>query len=97
MPNPTELTAAQAARAIAEKRLTATELAEACLNRIESLDDRLQAWVYVDRETVLADAGAADAAISRGRPARPSARCAHRHEGHLLHRRHSHPRGQRSL
>lgn len=71
MPNPTELTAAQAARAIADKRLTATELAEACLNRIELLDDQLQAWVYVDRETVLADASAADAAISRGRPLGP--------------------------
>ena len=71
MPSPSELTAAQATRAIAERRLTATELAEACLDRIESLDERLQAWVYVDRETVLADASAADAAISRGRPLGP--------------------------
>ena len=71
MPNPNELTAVQAARAIADKRLTTTELAEACLDRIQSLDDRLQAWVYVDRETVLADASAADAAITRGRPLGP--------------------------
>ena len=62
MPNPNELTAAGAARAIAERRLTAVELAEACLNRIEALDDRLLAWVYVDRDAVLADARAADAA-----------------------------------
>ena len=71
MPNPNDLTAAQAARAIADRRLTATELAEACLNRIESLDDRLQAWVYVDRDTVLADAANADAAVSRRRPLGP--------------------------
>ena len=50
--NPTELTVAQAARAIAAGRLKAAELAEACLDRIETLDDRLLAWVYVDRSAV---------------------------------------------
>ena len=71
MPNPNELTAAEAARAIARRELTALELAEACLNRIESLDERLLAWVYVDRETVLADARQADAAVAEGRPLGP--------------------------
>ncbi len=71
MPNPNELTAAQAARAIARRELTAVELAEACLNRIEALDERLLAWVYVDRETVLADARRADAAVAEGRPLGP--------------------------
>ena len=71
MPNPNELTAAEAARAIAERRLTAVELAEACLNRIDALDQRLLAWVYVDHETVRADARAADAAVAEGQPLGP--------------------------
>ena len=71
MPNPNELPAAEAARAIARRELTAIELAEACLNRIEALDERLLAWVYVDRETVLADARQADAAVAEGRPLGP--------------------------
>ena len=62
MPEPNELTAAEAARAIAERSVTAVELAQACLDRIEALDDRLLAWVYVDRDTVLNSARAADAA-----------------------------------
>ena len=71
MPNPNELTAAEAARAIARRELTAVELAEACLNRIAALDERLLAWVYVDRDTVLADARQADAAVAEGRPLGP--------------------------
>lgn len=71
MPNVHELTAAQAAHAIAGRRLTAVELAEACLERIDALDNRLRAWVYVDRETVLADAKAADAAVSNNRTLGP--------------------------
>ena len=71
MPTPTELTAAEAARAIAGRQITAVELAEACLERIDALDDRLRAWVYVDRETVLADAKAADAAVSGNRTLGP--------------------------
>ncbi len=71
MPNPNELTAAEAARAIARRELTAVELAEACLNRIEALDERLLAWVYVDRDTVLADARQADVAVAEGRPLGP--------------------------
>ena len=71
MPNPNELTAAQAARAIADRRLTAVELAEACLGRIDALDERLKAWVYVDREAVLADAQAADTMVSANRTLGP--------------------------
>ena len=71
MPVPNELTAAQAAHAIANRRITATELAEACLDRIASLDDRLKAWVYVDRATVLEDARAADRAVEQRRPLGP--------------------------
>ncbi len=71
MPVPNELTAAQAAHAIANRRITATELAESCLDRIASLDDRLKAWVYVDRATVLEDARAADRAVEQRRPLGP--------------------------
>lgn len=71
MPNPNELTAAQAARAIAAGELTATGLAEACLAQIEARDEQLQAWVYVDRDAVLADARAADIDAAAGRPLGP--------------------------
>ena len=71
MPSPNELTAAQAARAITAGELTATALAESCLAQIDALDARLLAWVYVDPDTVLADARAADAAIAAGRPLGP--------------------------
>ena len=71
MPSPNELTAAQAARAIAAGELTATALAESCLAQIDALDTRLLAWVYVDRDTVMADARAADVAVAAGRPLGP--------------------------
>ena len=71
MPDVHELTAAEAARAIAAGEITATELAEACLERIGALDGRLKAWVYVDRDAVLADAKAADEAVSTHRTLGP--------------------------
>ena len=71
MPELIELTATAAAQAIASRSVTATQLAEACLDRIDALEDRLRAWVYVDRETVLADARAADVAVSEKRTLGP--------------------------
>lgn len=71
MPNLHELTSTEAARAIAKLSITATALAEACLNRIDVLDERLKAWVYVDREQVISDANAADEAVARRRPLGP--------------------------
>ena len=71
MPDIHELTAAEAARAIADRKITSTQLVEACLTRIDALDERLLAWVYVDRETVLADAQAADEAVAERRPLGP--------------------------
>ena len=71
MPDIHELTAAEAARAIADRKITSTQLVEACLARIDALDERLRAWVYVDRETVLADAQAADEAVAERRPLGP--------------------------
>ena len=43
--------------------LSSRELAEASLRRIEALDDRINAFVTVDREGALAAADAADAAV----------------------------------
>ena len=75
MPNsntsPNELTAAQAARAIAAGDLSAVALAESCLAQIDALDAQLLAWVYVDRDAVRDAARAADAAVAAGRPLGP--------------------------
>ena len=43
--------------------LSSRELVEASLRRIEALDDRIHAFVTVDREGALASADAADAAV----------------------------------
>ena len=71
IPKALEMTAAEAARAIAKREITATQLAEACLARIDSLDEQLKAWVFVDRESVLEAAAAADKAVSERRPLGP--------------------------
>ena len=51
-----ELGVAEAARQIREGRITSVELAQALLERIETFDPALQAWVTVDREDVLTEA-----------------------------------------
>ncbi len=51
-----ELTASQIARQIRDKELSAVEVAESFLARMDALEPQLQAWVYIDRERVLADA-----------------------------------------
>ena len=56
MSQPYELTAAQAARLIRDRQLSPVELVESLLSRVDSLESRLNAWVYLDRETVLSDA-----------------------------------------
>lgn len=61
------LTATDAARAIAENRLSAAELVAACLDRIERRDDTVRAWLSVDREGALAEARALDVERAAGR------------------------------
>ncbi len=56
MAEPHELTASQIAGRIRNRELTAVEVAESFLARMDALNPQLQAWVYIDRETVLADA-----------------------------------------
>lgn len=55
MPQLYELSATEAAAQIRSREISAVELAEALLSRADALES-LQAWVYLDRETVLADA-----------------------------------------
>lgn len=61
-----ELTAGQASAAIARRRVTAVDLVEHLLERIERLEPTLKAWETVDRKGALAAARRADAAIRRG-------------------------------
>ena len=56
MPEPYELTAAQAAQHIRDRQLSPVDLVESVLQRIDALEPRLNCWVYLDREAVLSDA-----------------------------------------
>src|SRR4051812_5029941 len=62
------LSAAQAAREIAEGRLTSEELVQACLERIRALEPKVQAWAFLDEEHALAQARAADERKRSGEP-----------------------------
>ena len=64
-------TIAEAARAIAAKRLSPVELTRACLDRVHKLDGELNAFVHVTEERALADARAAEAAIMAQGPKGP--------------------------
>jgi len=65
------LSAAQAAREIAEGRLTAEELVQACLERIRALEAKVQAWTFLDEEHALGQARAADERKRSGEPIGP--------------------------
>jgi Asp-tRNA(Asn)/Glu-tRNA(Gln) amidotransferase A subunit family amidase len=54
------LGAAEAARRIREGLLTSQELVEACLERIAQLEEKVQAWTFLDEKHALAQARAAD-------------------------------------
>jgi Asp-tRNA(Asn)/Glu-tRNA(Gln) amidotransferase A subunit family amidase len=62
------LDASQAAVAIREGQITSAELVDACLARIEEVDERIQAWAFLDPDHAREQARAADEARSRGRP-----------------------------
>jgi len=63
---PNELSATEAAAAIAGGSLRSTELVESCLARIDEREPVVKAWVNLDRPHVLAQARACDAAPARG-------------------------------
>src|SRR5689334_3586065 len=56
----------ETARAIAERRTTARDVVEACLDRITRLNGTVNCFVEVDRDGALAAADAADAAQRAG-------------------------------
>ena len=66
MPDPRSLTVREAARQIAERRLTAEALVNAYLDRIVAREPVVGAWQYLDRERDLAAARQRDAEAPRG-------------------------------
>lgn len=63
---PCELTAVEARRLIGAKQLSASDLLESCISRIEAVDHSVNAMVARDFERARATARAADAATMRG-------------------------------
>src|SRR5262249_59967003 len=59
-------TIAEAARQIAAKQFSPVELTRACLARIHALDGELSSLLHVTEERALADARAAERAITAG-------------------------------
>ena len=66
MSEPCDLTAVEARRLIGTKQLSATELLESCIARIEAIDPAVNAMVARDFDRARATAKAADAAVARG-------------------------------
>ena len=62
----TDLTAAEAKRALDSREFSAVELTEAYLKRIERFDGALGAYLHVTRETALAQAAVADRRLAEG-------------------------------
>jgi len=58
------MTAAQTAEAIAAKRISAVEVAQAHLDRIAAVDGAVHAFLHVDAEGALAQASRVDAAVA---------------------------------
>jgi Asp-tRNA(Asn)/Glu-tRNA(Gln) amidotransferase A subunit family amidase len=65
------LSATEAARLIGQGIISAEELVEACLARIDGVDADIQAWTFLDPEHARAQARAADAHRLSGRPIGP--------------------------
>ena len=65
------MSAVDAADAIRTGALTAEMLAEACIERVRSVDADVQAWAYFDPEYVLTQARAADEKRREGLPTGP--------------------------
>ncbi|HEY1795756.1 MAG TPA: amidase [Stellaceae bacterium] len=65
------LTAAEAAGAIAARKLSPVELTRALLDRIERLDPKLHAFIRLDADAAMGAAKAAEAEIAAGRPRGP--------------------------
>lgn len=66
MTEPCDLSAVEARALIGEKKLSATELLESCIARIEAVDHAVNAMVARDYDRARAAAKEADAAVARG-------------------------------
>ena len=66
MTEPCDLSAVEARALIGEKKLSATELLESCIARIEAVDHAVNAIVARDYDRARAAAKEADAAVARG-------------------------------
>jgi aspartyl-tRNA(Asn)/glutamyl-tRNA(Gln) amidotransferase subunit A len=67
----TEQTAAETAARIAAGEITAVEVTEAHLARIDAVDEKVHAFLHVDRDGALAQARAVDAQRAAGEPLGP--------------------------
>src|SRR5512146_1099959 len=65
------LSAADAARAIRDGAISSEQLTEACLARVREVDDKVQAWAFLDPEHALKQARARDQERREGRPTGP--------------------------
>ena len=64
---PHTLTIAQLTDQLANRKLSSREATQACLDRIDDVDHRLNAFINLDPEQALMQADAADTAIAQGR------------------------------
>ncbi len=62
----TELSVVEAARAIAQGKLTSRRLVEACLERIDAREENVGAWEFLDKSLALAQANQSDNSASKG-------------------------------
>ncbi|MDO5727508.1 MAG: Asp-tRNA(Asn)/Glu-tRNA(Gln) amidotransferase subunit GatA [Bowdeniella nasicola] len=69
----TTLTALELADAMREGRTTSVEVTTACLDRIDALNDRLNAFLAIDRDGALATAAKVDADRAAGKDLHPLA------------------------
>ena len=65
------LSATDAARAVRDGAISAAELVAACLARVREVDERVQAWAFLDPEHALKQARALDERRAGGGPLGP--------------------------
>jgi len=63
---PYDLTVTEAASAITDGKLTVSQLVNSCLEHIDALEDKLQAWVLVDQKGALEAAHQLDQELQKG-------------------------------
>jgi len=69
--NPIEMSAVEAAAAIRDGTITSERLVEECIARIDQVDDKIEAWAYLDRDHAMKQAKDADLAVVEGKPTGP--------------------------